>query len=155
MFWLAAAADASSYAVMFAAHGLLPVIASLTLGGLAPMILSIGVWSFRQETTPPELMGRVTGLTGSIFKLGMPFAIFGSGLLTVLVGVRAIFLLGAVVNLLVSHYYLVSPLRRVVGDVAQERSSLHLCAFQARPSWRGGWVSGERARRHSFPSEEL
>jgi predicted MFS family arabinose efflux permease len=47
--------------------------------GFITTVESILIWSFRHESTPAPLIGRVSGITGSIFKLGMPFAIFGAG----------------------------------------------------------------------------
>lgn len=43
---------------------------------------NVCVWSYRQESTPVELIGRVSGLTGSLFKLLMPLTLWASGLLS-------------------------------------------------------------------------
>ncbi|AXE30797.1 MFS transporter [Chromobacterium phragmitis] len=43
---------------------------------------NVGIWSYRQEATPAELIGRVSGLTGSLFKLLMPLALILGGLLS-------------------------------------------------------------------------
>ncbi|AVG16160.1 MULTISPECIES: MFS transporter [Chromobacteriaceae] len=43
---------------------------------------NVGVWSYRQEATPAALIGRVSGLTGSLFKLLMPLALVLGGVLS-------------------------------------------------------------------------
>lgn len=40
---------------------------------------NVCVWSYRQESTPLEMIGRVSGITGSLFKLMMPLALLVSG----------------------------------------------------------------------------
>jgi MFS family permease len=111
LFMLSIVGTGVGFLVMGIGRGLAPTIFSLLLVGCASMVLSVGIWSFRQESTPPELIGRVSGLTGSIFKLGMPFAIFASGLAASAVGARGIFMVCALVNALVVLYFFASPLR--------------------------------------------
>ncbi len=52
------------------------------LEGWLALFFAIGVWSYRQESTSAQHMGRVAGLTGAIFKIGMPPVIILSGWLT-------------------------------------------------------------------------
>ncbi|MEY1555755.1 MFS transporter [Yoonia sp. R2331] len=52
------------------------------LDGWLALFFAIGVWSYRQESTAAAHMGRVAGLTGAIFKIGMPPVIILSGWLT-------------------------------------------------------------------------
>jgi len=54
---------------------------SFVEGGLS-IFFAIGIWSYRQESTEAEHMGRIAGLTGSIFKLGMPPIIILSGIMS-------------------------------------------------------------------------
>lgn len=58
-----------------------PSTFALTIFGtsLLGMMQAICVWTFRQETTGSAYIGRVSGLTGAIFKLGMPIGVFVSG----------------------------------------------------------------------------
>jgi hypothetical protein len=42
---------------------------------------NVCVWSYRQESTPLALIGRVSGMTGSLFKLLMPLGLWLSGAL--------------------------------------------------------------------------
>ena len=55
--------------------------AAMALQSFAVVCGNAGVWSYRQEATPTALIGRVSGLTGSLFKLLMPLAlVLGGGL---------------------------------------------------------------------------
>ena len=49
--------------------------------GALSLFFAIGIWSYRQETTDAQHVGRVAGLTGSIFKVGMPPIIILAGVL--------------------------------------------------------------------------
>ena len=42
-------------------------------------VKNLCVWSYRQESTDIKYIGRISGLTGSIFKIGLPFALFFLG----------------------------------------------------------------------------
>ena len=59
--------------------------------GFLTAVQNILIWSFRHESTPAPLIGRVSGITGSIFKLGMPFAIYGAGWLANVSGAGSVF----------------------------------------------------------------
>ncbi len=115
LFAYAMGAAALSYLLMAMAHGMPLTAASLLLEGASTTVSAIGVWTFRQESTPPGLIGRVSGLTGSIFKLGMPFAIFASGFAAAAVGAHAVFLACALGDVLLTLYFLRSPLRAVAS----------------------------------------
>ncbi|MBU8715726.1 MFS transporter [Brevibacillus parabrevis] len=78
---------------------------SLFLTGLIATIENVCIWTFRQETTPAHLIGRISGITGSIFKLGIVFSIFGSGFMTVSIGPWAVFLVAALGNMLIFLVY--------------------------------------------------
>ncbi|MBL0403542.1 MFS transporter [Microvirga aerilata] len=62
------------------------------------MIYNVMTWTLRQETTPTPVIGRVTGMTGSLFKLAMPFAIVAAGLLSEQAGMGLVFLASAALN---------------------------------------------------------
>jgi MFS family permease len=66
--------------------------------GFMTTLQNICIWAYRHETTAAPLMGRVSGMTGSIFKIGVPLALFGSGLLADMAGARAVFVLCGVVQ---------------------------------------------------------
>jgi len=52
------------------------------LEGALSLFFAIGVWSYRQESTAAVHMGRVAGITGAIFKIGMPPVILLAGVLS-------------------------------------------------------------------------
>jgi Na+/melibiose symporter-like transporter len=96
------------YALIPLNHAVWMVVTTMFLFGFAVTLQSVLIWSYRHETTPAPLIGRVSGITGSIFKLGMPFAIFGSGLLTAVAGASTAFAICAVVQILVLGPFLCS-----------------------------------------------
>ncbi|UTV29563.1 MFS transporter [Photobacterium atrarenae] len=52
---------------------------------------SICIWSYRQEAFDAQHLGRVTGITGSLFKLLMPVGLASSGYLVSGLGIEAVF----------------------------------------------------------------
>lgn len=89
-----------SYSIIFFFKNVYGLSIGMFLEGVFSIIASICIWSYRQESTPHHLIGRVTGLTGSIFKLGMPFAIFFAGWLIKWFNPSFIFLLCCLINVL-------------------------------------------------------
>ncbi|UQZ36673.1 MFS transporter [Paenibacillus sp. PK3_47] len=87
----------------------------LFLYGCFETISTVSIWTFRQETTPYQLIGRVSGITGSIFKLGMPFAIMASGWISEFISPRLVFLITLAGNLLIFIGCMASPLWRARG----------------------------------------
>jgi MFS family permease len=66
--------------------------------GFMTTLQNICIWAYRHETTAAPLMGRVSGMTGSIFKIGVPLALLGSGVLADMAGARAVFVVCGVVQ---------------------------------------------------------
>ncbi len=96
---------AIAYFVMYLATNIWVMCLSLFLSGMIGTIESICIWTFRQETTPAHLIGRISGITGSIFKLGMVFTIYGSGWVSEFLGTAYVFLAAAIANLLIFLVY--------------------------------------------------
>jgi MFS family permease len=94
-----------AYLVMYLAENVWLMCVSLFFSGMIGTIESICIWTFRQETTPSHLIGRISGITGSIFKLGMVFTIFGSGWVSEYLGTGFVFLGAAVGNILIFLVY--------------------------------------------------
>lgn len=94
-----------SYLLMVFAQSTWVLCLSLFLTGLISTIENVCIWTFRQETTPAHMIGRISGITGSIFKLGIVFSIYGSGWMTLSLGPWAVFLAAAVGNLVVFLVY--------------------------------------------------
>lgn len=74
---------------------------ALACYGFATTLQNICIWSFRHETTAAPLMGRVGGMTGSIFKIGVPLALLASGWLADVAGARAVFMVCGLVQIAV------------------------------------------------------
>lgn len=83
----------------------LPVLVTVLAGySCASVVSNVAVWGYRQESTDSAFISRVSGLTGSLFKLGMPLALWLSGrladdqplgeLLMVCAGVHLVALIG-------------------------------------------------------------
>lgn len=94
-----------SYFLMVFASSAWVLCLSLFLTGLISTIENICIWTFRQETTPAHMIGRISGITGSIFKLGIVFSIYGSGWMTVWLGPWVVFLTAAVGNVVIFLVY--------------------------------------------------
>jgi MFS transporter, DHA3 family, macrolide efflux protein len=59
--------------------------------GIVSIIFNIMVWSYRQESTEAIFMGRIAGISGSIFKIGMPVGLSLSGFVLTSFGIQALF----------------------------------------------------------------
>ena len=75
----AMAFEAMSISVLASAQGATMLVAGLALNSFAQVAGNVCVWGYRQESTASEHIGRVSGATGSLFKLGMPLALVVSG----------------------------------------------------------------------------
>lgn len=80
--------------------------------GFATTMQNICIWAFRHETTSAPLMGRVGGMTGSIFKIGVPLALLASGWLADFSGARAVFIVCGLVQIAVFVVWVRSPVYR-------------------------------------------
>ncbi|OPA79269.1 MFS transporter [Paenibacillus selenitireducens] len=90
-----------TYLMMFFAHSAILLGMSLFFNGFFETISIVSIWTFRQETTPHQLIGRISGITGSLFKLGMPFAIMGAGWISQLADPSMVFAIACVGNILI------------------------------------------------------
>lgn len=77
------------------------------------MAYSVCVYSYRQEQTPASPMGCIGGITGTLFRLGMPVVMYLSGWVIAWWGAPVVFLASALANLVIFAIYLRSPLWRV------------------------------------------
>ncbi|WP_120511198.1 MFS transporter [Photobacterium salinisoli] len=88
--------------VGFALPALLPSAPMLALSffliSSIGLMSSICIWSYRQEAFSDKLIGRVAGITGSLFKLGMPFGLAASGYLMMILGTERLFLLCCIIQ---------------------------------------------------------
>lgn len=58
------------------------LVLALALKNFGTLLGNVCTWGLRQETTDATVIGRVSGLTGSIFKLAMPLSLVASGALS-------------------------------------------------------------------------
>lgn len=66
--------------------------------GMIAMFFVVGIYTFRQETTSAEVIGRVAGLTGAIFKIGMPPMILLGGFVADVWSVTTTFAIAGLIN---------------------------------------------------------
>lgn len=93
--------NGAGYLLLFLTDGLPVFLIALFLTGLGSTVHSVCVYSFRQEQTPAPLMGRIAGITGTLFRIGMPIAVYISGWIIAWYGSAVVFLGCAVWNLAV------------------------------------------------------
>ncbi|KOO10182.1 MFS transporter, partial [Vibrio xuii] len=74
---------------------------------------SICIWSYRQEAFSEAHLGRVAGITGSLFKLLMPFGLAGSGYITSAFGVEPLFVLCFVFQLAAALWLAATNVRKI------------------------------------------
>ncbi|NIK75510.1 MFS family permease [Paenibacillus castaneae] len=90
-----------SYLLMAVSHSSMMLSLSLLLNGIFEIISTVCIWTFRQESTPHRLIGRISGITGSLFKLAMPFTIISAGWISDTAHPAVVFGVAALGNLLI------------------------------------------------------
>lgn len=81
----------ASYLLFGSAQGPIWFGIAAFLYGMAAALSNVTVYTYRLEQTPAALMGRVLGITGTFFRLGMPAAMLLSGFVMEHAGSRIIF----------------------------------------------------------------
>jgi MFS transporter, DHA3 family, macrolide efflux protein len=76
---LALAVEAGSVLILAWGEAVPLVVGGLAINSFAAIVGNICVWGYRQESTASQHIGRVSGLTGSLFKLAMPLTLLVSG----------------------------------------------------------------------------
>lgn len=76
------------------------LVAGLAINSFAMVVGNVCVWGYRQESTASAYIGRVSGLTGSLFKLAMPLTLLVSGQLAAQQGLGTLLSACAGVHLL-------------------------------------------------------
>lgn len=74
---------------------------------------SICIWTYRQEAFEQQYLGRVAGITGSLFKLLMPVGLAASGYITVIFGVEVVFSACFGIQLLAAAALCMSQVRKI------------------------------------------
>ncbi|MDP4162657.1 MAG: MFS transporter [Bacillota bacterium] len=91
IFGLAMLLNGIGYASLLFFHGLIGFSVTLFFIGFGIAMHTISVYTIRHEQTPSHLMGRIGGITGTIFRIGMPFTMFISGYMLTWWGPSSIF----------------------------------------------------------------
>jgi predicted MFS family arabinose efflux permease len=79
---------------------------ALFIYGFATSLHNISIYTFRHEQTPSHLMGRIAGITGTLFRTGMPIAMYFSGYMALWWGSSSIFISSAIWNLIVVLFFI-------------------------------------------------
>lgn len=87
---------------------------ALFVYGMSTTMMAIVIWSYRQESTPKALIGRITGITGTFFRMISPIFMFSAGFLADWTNTTVCFLAAGVLSGGVVLVYLMHPLRKVV-----------------------------------------
>ncbi|GIC06045.1 hypothetical protein VCSRO97_3345 [Vibrio cholerae] len=92
----------------FVAVVVYPLGASLLLSALYTSLFgtlsSICIWTYRQESFSEHVISSVSGLTGSLFKIGIPCALFASGYVMSSYGYECLFISCFIFQLLAAVY---------------------------------------------------
>jgi predicted MFS family arabinose efflux permease len=110
LYGLAVLVNGLSYGSLFLLHHLISFAVTLFFIGFAISLHTISIYTIRHEQTPAPLMGRIGGITGTIFRLGMPATMYFSGYMLTWWGTGSIFLSAFVWNLVIFFIYLFSKL---------------------------------------------
>nr|WP_275581914.1 MFS transporter [Brevibacillus fulvus] len=97
----------------FSASSLFLFVVALLAIGFATSLHTITVYAFRQEQTPADVMGRIAGITGTLFRFGMPLAMYASGYLIEWYGGSVIFVASAIWNAVIGVVLLKTHLWKV------------------------------------------
>jgi MFS family permease len=99
-----------TYLIIYLSSDVVLLGLALLLEGIFGTIFSVCVWTLRQETTPSHMIGRVSGITGSMFKIGLPLTMFGAGWIAEIFSASYVFLLAGIMNVLLFIIYRTLPL---------------------------------------------
>lgn len=100
LYGLAAMLNALGYAGLVFTKELFALSGSVFVIGFAFSIYVTSVYTFRHEQTPAHLMGRISGITGCLFRLGMPLTMYVSGWMMLWWGTSSIFISAVVWNVI-------------------------------------------------------
>ncbi|MBN6187980.1 MFS transporter [Aneurinibacillus sp. BA2021] len=98
IFGLSALLNSAAYAALYLFASISALVVSLFFIGVAISLYSTSMYTFRHEQTPTHLMGRISGITGTLFRAGMPLAMYASGWMMMWWGTSVIFLGAAIWN---------------------------------------------------------
>ena len=101
IFGMSALIHALGYMGMFISNQITILSISLFVIGFVTTLYTVSAYTFRLEHTPPEMIGRISGITGTLFRLGMPVTMYFSGWMVNWWGADSVFLSSAILNSIV------------------------------------------------------
>ncbi|WP_284036925.1 MFS transporter [Neobacillus sp. 114] len=101
LFGASAILHTAAYLLMYISNNYHTLIIALFISGMATSFYTVCAYTFRLEQTSPELIGRISGITGTFFRVGMPVTVYLSGWVMNVWGAAPIFLAAGLVNLIV------------------------------------------------------
>lgn len=105
LFGISIVLNAASFILLYFSHNAFMLLTSLLIYGFAGTIYGVMAYSFRLEQTPTKLMGRISGITGTIFRLGMPVTMYFSGYMVLWWGSTSVFLSAFTFNIVIFLIY--------------------------------------------------
>lgn len=99
-----------SYLIFSAGQSLYVFTLGLFLNGISLSFYIITSYTIRHEQTSPHLMGRIGGITGTLFRTAMPVAMYFAGFALLWFGPIPIFIGSAIWNIVFFFIYLRTPL---------------------------------------------
>jgi MFS family permease len=105
LFGCSAILHAVAYLLMYFSDNNFTLIIALLISGIATSFYLVCAYTFRLEQTSPELIGRISGITGTLFRIGMPVTVYTSGWVIHEWGTAPIFLFAALFNLIIFFGY--------------------------------------------------
>lgn len=113
VYGMAMAISGVGYLVLYVTTNIWLLAVTLMIIGFALSMHAIMANTFRHEQTPVHLMGRISGITGTIFRSLMPITMYLSGWLITWWGTDSVFLACAIWNLVVFLIYLRTHLWKI------------------------------------------
>ncbi|MBY0121768.1 MFS transporter [Bacillus sp. S/N-304-OC-R1] len=113
LFGVSAFLHGAAYLLMYFSDHYYKLIIALFFSGIATSFYTVCAYTFRLEQTTPELIGRISGMTGTFFRIGMPITVYLSGWVIYKWGTAPIFLTAAIFNLIVFIIYRMTLLWKV------------------------------------------
>ncbi|MFD2615093.1 MFS transporter [Paenibacillus gansuensis] len=99
LFGCSALVNGLSYLGMFASSNVYMLLPALLANGFAMTVYAVCANTFRHEQTPVHLIGRISGITGMLYRVGMPVAMMISGYMIQDLGASSVFIASAAFNL--------------------------------------------------------
>ncbi|WP_139490836.1 MFS transporter [Brevibacillus dissolubilis] len=113
VYGLSAAIHALGYLGLCLTSNLVVLVVSLFVIGFASSLYVTSSYTFRHEQTPTHLMGRISGITGCLYRVGMPVVMYAAGYMMMWWGTGSIFVSAVVWNLVVFAVYVRTGLWKI------------------------------------------